>query len=69
MSAKQKVGCAFAIVRVLVTAPIWYYLLYKILQAVGATDLLWFLFWVYAPVGIIMAVLEGVTSSIFDEKK
>ena len=68
MNAKQKVGCAFAIIRTLVTQPIWYYLLYKILQAVEASDLMWFLFWVYLPVGIILVMIEAIMSSVFDEK-
>lgn len=68
MNAKQKVGCAFAILRILVTQPIWYYLLYKILQAVEATDLMWFLFWVYLPVGIVLLIVEAIMSSVFDEK-
>jgi hypothetical protein len=68
MNAKQKVGCAFAIIRILVTQPIWYYLLYKVLQSVEATDLMWFLFWVYFPVGIVLLIVEAILSSVFDEK-
>lgn len=68
MNAKQKVGCAFAIIRALVTQPIWYYLLYKILQAVKASDLMWFLFWVYLPVGIILIMVKSIMPSVFDEK-
>jgi hypothetical protein len=68
MNAKQKVGCAFAIIRILFTQPIWYYLLYKVLQAVEATDLMWFLFWVYFPVGIVLLIVEAILSSVFDEK-
>ena len=67
VNAKQKVGCAFAIVRTLVTQPIWYYLLYKILQAVEASDLMWFLYWVYFPVGIILIMVETITISVLDE--
>ena len=29
--------------------PIWLYLLYKILVAVNATELMWFLYWIYIP--------------------
>ena len=34
-------------------APIWFYLLYKILTFCQATDLMWFLYWVYIPAGIL----------------
>ena len=33
----------------LITLPIWLYLVYKILQMVGATELMWFLYWIYIP--------------------
>jgi hypothetical protein len=41
----------------LVVFPIWYYLLYKILQAVNATELMWFLFWIYTPVHLISFII------------
>lgn len=43
----------------LVAMPIWYYLLYKILVAVNATDLMMFLFWVYMPVGFVVAIISA----------
>ncbi len=45
---------------VLVSLPIWYYLLYKILQAVNATDLMWFLYWIYLPVGIVTKFISDL---------
>jgi hypothetical protein len=45
------------VLAVCVTMPIWYYLLYSILRLVGATELMWFLFWVYMPVHLLMQVL------------
>lgn len=45
-----------------VTAPIYYYLFYKILEAVKASELMWFLYWVYLPVGIISAVILKLSS-------
>jgi hypothetical protein len=41
----------------LVTLPIWYYLMYQILIRVNATELMMFLFWVYVPVGIAVQVV------------
>ena len=40
------------ILQVFIVAPIWYYLLYKVLVGVNATELMWFLFWVYVPLGM-----------------
>lgn len=36
-----------------IVMPIWYYLVYKILQRVDASELMWFLFWIYIPVSFI----------------
>lgn len=47
-----------AILGVFVVAPIWYYLLYKILISVGASELMFFLYWVYVPVGIICIAIS-----------
>jgi hypothetical protein len=38
--------------------PIWFYLLYQILVMVGATELMFFLFWVYLPVAVFVGVLK-----------
>lgn len=48
---------AIAVVSIFITAPIWYYLLYKILVAVSATDLMFFLYWVYVPIDFLVQVV------------
>ena len=45
----------------LITLPIWYYLLYSILDAIDANELQWFLFWVYIPLGVIIKVISDLT--------
>jgi hypothetical protein len=41
--------------------PIWFYLLYKILVAVNATEVMWFLFWAYIPVATVANVIGRIT--------
>lgn len=45
-----------------VTIPIWYYLLYQILVRVNASELMFFLYWIYLPVtfvaGILMTIIK-----------
>jgi hypothetical protein len=41
----------------LVTMPIWFYLIYQILVRVNASELMFFLFWVYVPVTTLVGVL------------
>jgi hypothetical protein len=47
----------------LVSLPIWYYLLYQILVRVDATELMFFLYWIYLPVGIFTAILAKLAES------
>ena len=47
---KSKVIAALLVMFIIM--PIWFYLIYYILSAVGASQLVWFLFWVYVPVSI-----------------
>lgn len=49
----------------LVTMPIWYYILYTVLSAIHADRLVWFLYFIYIPVGF----LVGVLSKIAEESK
>ena len=46
-----------SILAIFVSLPIWFYLLYKILVAINATELMFFLFWIYFPLPIISSVL------------
>lgn len=55
---KSKLQLFAGLISLLVTLPIWYYLQYKILEIVNASELMWFLFWIYLPVGVIMAILN-----------
>lgn len=50
-----------AIIMVLVPLPIWVYLMYQIMVRVQATELMWFLFWVYAPVTVVTGIIAKYT--------
>ncbi len=43
-----------------VVLPIWCYLPYQVLVRVGASELMWFLFWAYLPVGILVHCLNSI---------
>lgn len=62
----NKAKVASGILSVCVTIPIWIYLWYRIMSMVQATELMWFLFWVYVPVAIVVASLKMVAD---EEKK
>lgn len=51
-----------SLVALFITLPIWFYLIYKILEAVNASELMWFLFWIYLPASIFLRVVSDVLS-------
>jgi hypothetical protein len=56
MGKKIVSSCILVLLRIGIVYSIWYYLLFQILTRVQATDLMWFLFWIYVPAG---PILEG----------
>lgn len=44
----------------LITTPIYYYIMYQVLVRVDASELMFFLFWVYAPVSMLTIVLRDL---------
>jgi hypothetical protein len=40
-----------------IVLPIWFYLLYKILVAINASELMFFLYYIYLPVSILVRAL------------
>lgn len=52
-----------AVVMWFITLPIWLYLLYQILIRVEATELMWFLYWVYVP----FAIFVGIVGKIVEQ--
>lgn len=48
------------VLTLMIALPIWYYLLYQILKRVDASELMFFLFWVYVPAGIVGSILAKI---------
>ena len=57
-----------AILAVCVSSPIWYVLVYHLLASVETDRLLWFLFWIYVPLGILLSIVRSVLEVCKDEK-
>lgn len=49
------------LVTVFLYMPIWYYLMYQILVRVNASELMWFLFLVYVPMGLFVSAITSPT--------
>lgn len=69
LTGKQTAGCVMGIVSLCITTPIWYWLVYQILVRVDATPMMWVFYWIYMPVGIVLAVAKTTVDSLFAEKK
>jgi len=41
-----------------IAIPIWFYLLYQILVRVNASELMFFLYWIYVPVSFLASLLS-----------
>lgn len=52
---------AAQVLALFISLPIWFFLLYQILVRVNASELMWFLFWVYVPLGIFVQVVIRLT--------
>lgn len=46
----------------LVTLPIWFYLMYQVLARVGASELMWFLYWIYVPATIFVTAVAKIAT-------
>lgn len=68
MSLKQGVSCVGVTIGVLIHTPIWYWLVYQILVRVDATPTMWTFFWIYLPVGVVLAVFRVVTDGLLANK-
>lgn len=47
----------------MISMPIWFYLLYKILVAVNASDLMWFMYYAYIPATFLAAAIMQLAKS------
>jgi len=52
------------VLTIVVVMPIWFYLLYTLLKGVNASELTWFLFWVYIPVAALCRVIAAIVGNV-----
>ena len=54
-------GIAAAVSTVIVF-PIWFYLLHQVLVRINASELMWFLFWVYVPAAAFVRLVADLAT-------
>lgn len=52
---------ALALVYLVAVVPIWYYLMFKLLVAANASELMWFLFWAYVPLHFLISAVAKLS--------
>lgn len=50
-------GIIGTVLGVFVVLPIWFFILYTILEALEVDRLVWFLYWIYVPADILTTIL------------
>ena len=60
MSETNKYHLTSLILSLTISFPISFYLMYKVLRFVNATELMMFLFWIYLPVTIIIHIISKI---------
>lgn len=56
----MKVKTVTGLLSLLITLPIWFYLMYVCLKAANADRLVWFLYYIYVPVTVIVSIMQKV---------
>ena len=52
-----------ACIALLICAPLWFYLVYRILVAINADELTWFIYWTYVPVTVLVKLCASVAEA------
>lgn len=69
VSLKQGVSCIGVVIAVMIHTPIGYWLVYQILVRIDATPTMWVFYWIYLPIGLVLAFLRVITDGLLAEKK
>lgn len=56
-----------AVLSIFVVLPIWLFLLYQILVKIQASELMWFLYWVYIPAVVAVNFLAQLAKTLTNE--
>ena len=64
IKGKATVGCLAGIVSLFLAVPLWYALMFMILQKIEATPTMWVLFFLYVPVGLAGHVLSELMKNM-----
>ena len=65
-TGKKVCGCVLLIAHLACVSCLWFWLLYRILVHVQATDIEWYVFWTYVPFSVIISALRTAAEQLLD---
>lgn len=60
MENETKGKVIMGVLKLLILTPIGFYLFFNVLKSINATELIWFLFWMYVPIMVICAIISTI---------
>lgn len=69
MSEKNKLagGCLVLALMLFVQLPLWFVLMYGVIEASGAPTWCWVIYWIYVPVNVVLATVSKVFEILLEE--
>jgi hypothetical protein len=52
----------------IILTPLWLWLLYMILDHIGATTTMWVVYWIYVPVAFVIGILSKLLLKMADDE-
>lgn len=68
MKKTKLITAISTLVAIFITAPIWYYLMYRILQGVHASNVMWLLYWIYWPLTFFLSLVGQVVKMLVTDE-
>lgn len=69
LTKKQGVALVTGLLYILLSGPMWFWILYQILLRVNASELMWFIYWAYVPVSLVVGILGMIVTHIFGDDR
>lgn len=64
-SAANSATCAAVVIHLLLIQPLWYVLLFAILQRIETESWMWVCYWVYVPAAFVAAAFTQIAKVLF----
>jgi hypothetical protein len=67
MTMRKGLRLVNALITLMLSFPIWFFLWYSLMKATNQDRLVWFLFWCYVPLNFFLGLLSVIVDKAFDE--